>query len=210
MVIVDGPAKPIIRPPAALEVGDLILVRWREEDLDVLLASLSGTIGHLRPWMPWASRNDRDSVGQFLAAGEAGWRGGDRFEYSVRDRGRKVLGSAGLMRRIAPGGLELGYWVHVDHTRRGVATLAAAALTRTALALADVDHVEIHHDEANVASGRVPARLGFRNLGTRPARAQAPGDVGREVRWRLDMADFPASGASALLARAAAQRRTRA
>jgi ribosomal-protein-serine acetyltransferase len=181
---------------------DLVLVRWREEDLDLLLAVLSGTIEHLRTWMPWASRNERESVAQFLAVGEAGWRRGDRFEYSIRDRRRKVLGSAGLMRRIAPGGLELGYWVHVDHTRRGVATRAAAALTQTAFDLGDVDHVEIHHDEANIASGRVPARLGFRNLGTRPVRPQAPGEVGREVRWRLDSREFPASAAGALLTRA--------
>lgn len=47
------------------------------------------------------------------------------------------------MARIGPGGLETGYWVHQAHTRRGLATAAAAALTDAALALPGIDRVEI-------------------------------------------------------------------
>jgi len=91
------------------------------------------------------------------------------------------------MGRIGPGGLEIGYWVHAAHVRRGIATLAAGALTDAALRLGGVDHVEIHHDEANLASGAVPARLGFRDLGVfRGEPNPAPGGTGRDIRWRMD------------------------
>jgi RimJ/RimL family protein N-acetyltransferase len=160
-------------------------------DLEQLFAAISANIDHLRPWMPWAADHGRDSVVQFLADSEAGWECGDRFEYAIRSRRAEILGSAGLMRRIGSGGLEIGYWIDARHTGKGIATLAVAALTETALELSTVDHVEIHHDEANIASGAIPARLGFRKLGTFAGPEQkAPADVGRDVRWRLDAAQF--------------------
>jgi ribosomal-protein-serine acetyltransferase len=48
--------------------------------------------------------------------------------------------------------------------------------------------VEIHHDAANVASGRIPAKLGYARLGERPAadlQPAAPGEVGTDVVWQF-------------------------
>ena len=71
------------------------------------------------------------------------------------------------MARIGPGGLEIGYWVHHAYTRRGLATAAAAALVEQAFRLPGVDRLEIVHDELNVASGGVPRKLGFTEVGRR-------------------------------------------
>jgi ribosomal-protein-serine acetyltransferase len=195
----EVPVSDIDRPPARLIVGEVVLERWRPSDLEPLLAAISASIEHLRPWMAWAAGHGRDSVAQFLADSEAGWERGDRFEYAVRNRTDAILGSAGLMARIGPGGLEIGYWIHAQHIRKGIASLVAAALSEMGLCLSSVDHVEIHHDEANIASGAIPARLGFQNLGTFPAERQAPGDVGRDVRWRLNASQFARSQARSLL-----------
>ncbi len=90
------------------------------------------------------------------------------------------------MGRIGDGGLEIGYWVHPAHTGRGVATAASAALTEAALALPGIDHVEIHHDQLNLASGRVPAKLGYTCTCTKPTTvALAPGDSGVTKVWRI-------------------------
>jgi len=63
-----------------------------------------------------------------------------------------------------------------------------------------VDHVEIHHDEANTASAAIPARLGFRKIGKFAVlEPKAPAEVGRDVRWRLDATQFAASPATSLL-----------
>ena len=54
------------------------------------------------------------------------------------------------------------------------------------LALPEIDHVEIHHDVLNLASGRVPAKLGYSPVGTRAARfALAAGDSGTIKLWRI-------------------------
>ncbi len=197
--VMDAPGARIVKPPERAAVGELVLERWRQSDLELLFCGISQSIDHLLPWMPWAAQHERGSVALFLAESEAGWERGERFEYGIRDARHAALGSAGLMGRIGPGGLEIGYWIHVEHVRRGIATLAAALLAEMGLALSTVDHVEIHHDQANVASNAIPARLGFRDLGTFPEEPQAPADVGREVRWRLDADQFATSPASSLL-----------
>jgi ribosomal-protein-serine acetyltransferase len=187
------------RPPVAVSLGDIALERWRRGDLEPLFAAISANLDHLRPWMAFAAHHRRDSVAQFLTDSESGWERGTRFEYAIRCGETGLVGSAGLMSRIRPGGLEIGYWIDARHTHRGIATLAAAALSEMGLALSTVDHVEIHHNEANIASGGIPARLGFRNLGRFPAESKAPAEVGREVHWRLDAAQFDMSPAKSIL-----------
>jgi len=47
-----------------------------------------------------------------------------------------------------------------------------------------VTHVEIHHDVANVRSGRIPEALGFRHVEDRARPPAAPGETGVERVWR--------------------------
>ncbi len=195
----QGTRTPAARPPSTLALGAITLERWRGEDVDELHRAVSSSIEHLLPWMPWARERDRDARARFLEESERGWAAGERFEYAIRDARANLIGGVGLMSRVGPRALEIGYWVHAAHTRRGVATLAAAAATEAGLALAEVDRVEIHHDDGNVVSGRVPARLGFSRTATVPRKPTAPGEVGIEVRWRLHESDFQTSAAAALL-----------
>jgi ribosomal-protein-serine acetyltransferase len=137
--------------------------------------------------MPWATSEYDLAVAEgYLQRCEDDWRAGAAFQYLIVVDG-DAAGSTGLMARIDPGGLEIGYWVHPAYTGRGVATGAAAALTAAALALPGIDHVEIHHDELNVASERVPAKLGYTHVDTRPETRfdRAPGDSGISKVWRI-------------------------
>jgi RimJ/RimL family protein N-acetyltransferase len=190
------------RPPELLSGNGLTLSRWRESDLLELQVAVNASRAHLAPWMAWAGDESPSAVGAFLRESSAGWRRGERFEYGIwSEDGRTLLGSTGLMARLGPGGLEIGYWVGAAHTRRRVATRASAMLTAAAFAVPAIDRVEIHHDEANGASGGVPAALGFKSVGTFPrAPAGAPGETGREVRWRMRAPEFSESPAAALLA----------
>jgi ribosomal-protein-serine acetyltransferase len=174
-------------PPETLCHGQVTLRRWRPDDAGTLLAAVIASQEHLRPWMPWAEQYDEDKAAEYLRECDAQWAAGHAFAYAIIVDGQ-IVGSAGLHNRIGDGGLEIGYWVHCDWTGRGIATAAAAALTDAALAMPGIDLVEIHHDAANTASGRIPAKLGYARIGERPARElwpAAPGDTGTDVVWQF-------------------------
>lgn len=102
--------------------------------------------------------------------------------------GETLVGAGGLHRRVGPGGLDVGYWVHPAHTRRGYATAAAAQLTDLALASPGIDRVEIHNDRANAVSSRIPRRLGFELVGEISHPALAPSETGVRQLWRMTAA----------------------
>lgn len=99
--------------------------------------------------------------------------------------GEALVGSVSLHDRIGPGALEIGYWVHVAHIRRGVATEMVRRICAIAFAKEGVRHVEIHHDRANLASQRVARSAGFVHVLDRPDPPQGPADEGIERVWRL-------------------------
>jgi len=172
-------------PSEVLSHGQARLRRWRATDVDEVYHVVSDCLDHLRPWMPWAEGYDRASAARFMALSEHDWDAGVAYHYAILSDGA-IAGSCGLMRRIGPRGMEIGYWLHPAYTGRGLATDAAAALVEQAFALPGVDYVEILHDLANTASGGIPRRLGFGQL-ERRARSQpeAPGEAGVSVVWRL-------------------------
>jgi RimJ/RimL family protein N-acetyltransferase len=180
------PAQPL-PPPETIELpGGGILYRIRESDGDQIGAAVRASLEHLRPWMPWATEAGAAPAPQRAHARESEqqWAQDVAYLYTLRRApGGPVLGTFGLHRRIGPGGLEIGYWLHADATGRGYATQAAAALTEAALALADISRVEIHTDEGNKASAAIAQRLGYRldRVDSRPA--EAPAETGRRQVW---------------------------
>lgn len=187
-------------PPTRISGAHLTLRRWRLDDLDDLTAAVTGSLDLLQPWMRWAAAYDRRSAKEFLNWVELAWLERSNFAYAIVDPTGRLLGGGGLRPSIGAGGLEVGYWVRSDATRRRVATRAAALLTAEALAVDDVTRVEIHHDRANEISGRVPRRLGYEQVATAPRPLRAPADSGVEVQWRLTRERYACSMARTLVA----------
>src|SRR3954453_1315857 len=106
--------------PSSVKADLLEIREWVEADVDQLGAAISASIEHLRPWMPWiafepVSRQDR--LDRIVSLHVDRSMGGDAV-YGIFLDGT-AIGGTGLHRRIGEGGLEIGYWVHVDHVRRG-------------------------------------------------------------------------------------------
>jgi ribosomal-protein-serine acetyltransferase len=95
-----------------------------------------------------------------------------------------------LFHRQGPGTLDLGYWVHVDHTGTGYATEMARALTAAAFDVPGIERVEIHHDKANVRSRAVPRALGFTPGPEQPDGIHSPGEVGIDCSWSISRTDW--------------------
>lgn len=97
----------------------------------------------------------------------------------------EVVGGSGLHRRRGPDTLEIGYWIHVDHVRRGIASESTVALSTAAFAISGIHAVEIHHDQANLASRGIPAVLGYTLIGETPDSVTSPGEIGVDCCWRV-------------------------
>ena len=172
--------------PIEIVRGPLVIRSWRETDAEALAAAIADNLDHLRPFLPWVAdepvpvEQRRERIKTWNADAE---NGGDRTVGLFLDG--LIVGGSGLHRRLGPGGLEIGYWVHRDFTRRGIATSASRALTHAAFESPDIDRVEIHHDAANVASRGVPERLGFVLVGEEPREIKAPAETGVHLIWRV-------------------------
>lgn len=173
-------------PDTAGEFDGIVLRRWRVEDAPAVQDAVLVSLEHLRPWMGWVAEEPATLAERrrMIIARRRDWLRGTEFIYGAF-LGELAIGAFGLHRRIGPRGLELGYWVRDGYTGRRIGLRAAELVTAVALRAPAVDHVEIHHDKANVRSGRIPERLGFTLVGEFPDRIEAPGEIGVECRWRI-------------------------
>jgi RimJ/RimL family protein N-acetyltransferase len=186
-------------PPERVAAGPLVLRRTRLEDAVPIAAVVAASLDHLRPWMPWATPEAADYRTQLVRIAEADemWAAGTGFIYVMiagenpPERPREgatgqdgeVVGTIGLHRRAGDDAVEIGYWIAAARTRRGYATAAARALTSVGAALPGIRQVEIHCDEANLASAAIPRKLGYRLDRVEPHVREAPGERGRRMIW---------------------------
>jgi ribosomal-protein-serine acetyltransferase len=177
----------VSRLPERIEGDGVLLRRWVAADAEAQHRAVVESAEHLRPWMAWMAREPQplERRRAMIADWERAWAEDGDVSLGIFVEGR-VAGSCGLHRRLGPHALEIGYWIHVDFLRRGLATRAARLLTDAAFALPGIERVEIHHDKANVASSGVPRKLGFQLVGERPDGDWAPAELGVERVWRIE------------------------
>lgn len=176
------------RLPDHTTAGELTIRRWTVDDAPALHAAIAGNVDHLRPRMAWVANEPltlaerTDLIERWT---EAWARGDDEVMLGIW-HGDEVVGSTGLHGRGWPDGVEIGFWVAADRQRQGIATQVSAALARMVFAETDLEAVYLANDIENLASRRVPEKLGFTHLGTAPTeRALAPADTSMDDRWRL-------------------------
>jgi RimJ/RimL family protein N-acetyltransferase len=172
--------------PERMEDDGLVLRRWVVGDAEALHAVIAESASHLRPWVTWVEDENPSIEARrvFIAEREHEWLGGGSLLLGMFV-GEYIAGGCSLnVRADAAGVLEVGYWLHPAFRGHGLATRAARLLTEAALAVPDVNAVEIRHDKANAASGAVPRRLGYTLVGEAPNRAPAPADSGTDLVWR--------------------------
>jgi RimJ/RimL family protein N-acetyltransferase len=177
----------VSRPIPERIAGDgLELRRLHPDDATALGIAVRESIEHLRPWMPWIA-NEPVTERQrrlMLTQWQRGWPEHGEAVFGVAESDA-IAGTLGLRPR-GQDTLEIGYWIHAAFTRRGIATRACSLLVELAFSWPDVEHVEIHHDKANVASGGVPRKLGFRLVAELDDPKLAPAEIGIDCTWRID------------------------
>lgn len=143
-------------PPARIETERLVLRMYEEDDIPAFAELLESSRGLYAAFLSFFYDEEpatrvRRSRAQFLT--------GESFAY-VAFAGDRLIGGCGLLPRIGPGALEIGYHVRADATGNGYATEMAAALIDIAFDVCGVDRIELHIHPENMASIRVAGRLG--------------------------------------------------
>jgi RimJ/RimL family protein N-acetyltransferase len=182
-----------------VESPRVILRCWSPEDAASAKKAEDESREHLRPFMLWADRAP-ESLGETLdklRLFRSWFDTGEDFLFGAfsRDDGT-CIGGAGLHPRVGKGGIEIGYWTHVAHVKKGIATEMAGALTRAAFEVGRMRWVEIKCATTNVGSAAVPAKLGFVHEATLKDRlVLANGAIDDAMIFTLLARDYDASAA---------------
>jgi RimJ/RimL family protein N-acetyltransferase len=153
-----------LQPPYVIRTPRLVLRCWQPADAPLLKEALDSSLDHLRPWMPWAASEPQPLAEkvELLRLFRGQFDLGQDFVYGIFSADEsEVIGGTGLHTRIGEAALEIGYWIRASRVGAGLATETAAALTRVAFEVCDVDRVEIRVDPENERSLAVPRKLGF-------------------------------------------------
>jgi RimJ/RimL family protein N-acetyltransferase len=177
-----------------------MLIRcYTPDDAPLVKDAVDSSLDHLRTFMDWAwgAPEPVGATRKRMRAFRDAFRHGDDWIYGLfTPDGSELVGGAGLHRRVGPEALEIGYWIRATRVRQGLATEAAAALTRLAFECCGAIRVEIHVDPQNTASLAVADRLGYLREATLRKRLPPirPGEPRRdEVVFSLLDEEYPAS-----------------
>ena len=121
------------------------------------------SLSELKVFMPWAHGvQSLNAELERRITTQADYWGGRDMNMGLFVSGALVA-CCGLHYRVPlnPAGIECGYWTRTSQARRGWATLALQMMALYAFDQLDCDRVQVQHNELNLASRRVIAKVGF-------------------------------------------------
>lgn len=186
----------IINPAYRIETARLVVRCYQPSDGRLLAESVSESVEHLKPWMPWAHvepeplEEKEKRVLRFRGMFDLH----ENYVYGIFNREEtKLLGGTGLHPRLGDNELEIGYWIHKDFINKGLVTESTAALVKVAFDIVHVHRIEIHCDPGNLASASIPRKLGFTHEGTLRAKTAFLARWSDSMVWGLLDAEYPNS-----------------
>jgi RimJ/RimL family protein N-acetyltransferase len=161
--------------PEVIESERLILRCPRAGDGSVLFESAEASRAELNPWMPWSEKQTLEEAELFARRAHAEFILRESLGFIIfRKSDGAHVGNTGLHRFDwdVPR-FEIGYWCRTSMTGNGYISEATTALERFAFDILKAKRVEIHVDDRNDKSWRIPERLGYTLEGV--LRNYAPG-----------------------------------
>jgi RimJ/RimL family protein N-acetyltransferase len=188
--------RPGFNPAYRIETKRLVIRCYEPSDVHMLAESVTESVEHLRPWMPWASQEPEPieekvkRIRRFRGQFDLGL----NFVYGIfNPENTKLLGGTGFHTRLGEHELEIGYWIHRDYVNRGLVTESTAALVRVAFELLHIHRLEIHCDPRNLASAAIPRKLGFTHEGTLREKTAFLDRWSDSMVWGLLESEYPQS-----------------
>jgi ribosomal-protein-serine acetyltransferase len=172
----------LMRPPETIPAGDVVLKRWQPSWAAEAARAVRESLAELKPFLPWAHDDYDDAASdEFIKMSQEKWAEGTEFNYAIFTVDDELAGSIGMMTRMGPGVLEIGYWTRTSFAGRGLMTAAVRAVTPVGLALPGITRMAIRYDAANTASGAVAKKAGFVEVRRNTRPPEAPGESGTDI-----------------------------
>jgi len=189
----------ISNPAYRIETDRLVVRCYHPSDAQMLADSVTESLEHLKPWMPWAhleptSIEERvNHLKRFRGLFDLQ----RDYVYGIFNKEENcLLGGTGLHTRLSENELEIGYWIHKDFVKQGLTTESTAALIKVAFEIIHIHRIEIHCDPANLASASIPRKLGFTHEGTLRSKISFIDRWRDTMIWGLLEDEYPNSPAS--------------
>lgn len=183
-------------PAYRIETKRLVVRCYNPSDAQLLAESVTESLAHLRPWMPWAHHEPEpfEEKVKRLKRFRGMFDLGHDFVYGIFNAEEtRLLGGTGLHTRPGAHELEIGYWIHKDFTNQGLVTESTSALVKVAFEGLHVHRLEIHCDPHNLASAAIPRKLGFTHEGTLRAKTRFLDGWSDSMIWGLLDSEYPAT-----------------
>ncbi len=174
---------PRIRLPIRLETARLVLRRYEAADVKALDGDAIRSIDHIGRFMPNARTELLGDRAALIAAVRHAFDAGERFAYGIFLPDGSFVGNCGT-RWVEDAVLNVGYWVLLEHLRKGYASEAVRAVTAAGFE-AGVQRFVLNCHPSNVASIGVARSTGFTYLST-DERIQDDGGRYDEMTWELE------------------------
>jgi RimJ/RimL family protein N-acetyltransferase len=186
----------MFNPAYRIVTPQLVIRCYNPVDASLLANSVSESLDHLLPWMPWAAVEPEPLAAKVerLRRMRSNFDQNIDYVYGIfNPQENRLLGGTGLHPRIGAGALEIGYWIHKEYIKQGYATEASAALTKIAFEIHKVERIEIHCAVENTRSAAVPRKLGYTHEATLRNRSFAYGQTANQMVWSLFASDYPST-----------------
>lgn len=166
-----------------IETPKLVLRCYEASDVNALDGDAIRSIDHIGRYMPNARAELLGDRATLLAQARDGFLSGERFAYGIFLHDGAYAGNCGCT-WVGEDELDIGYWVLLEHLRKGYASEAVRAVTTAGFA-AGIRRFVLHCDLANEASIGVARSAGFTYIST-DERVDADGGRQKEMTWHLE------------------------
>lgn len=172
--------------PDQVSAGVIELRRVTSRDAPALVSAIEVSLPELERWFRFAQTPpDVGEQRRRLELQDRAFGAGTDFDFAlVETATEELVGELRLNPQAGPRAAGIGYWVRSDRHRRGYASMATRAITAATFEhLTTIEAIEIHMDQANVASVGVPRSLGYHLDREVDRELGATGHTGRGLVW---------------------------
>jgi len=136
---------------------------YRLNDVDSVYKAVRESISALSVWMPWCHPDySLEDTRAWIESQPDKWENGEEYNFAIsHNTGGLYLGGCGLsVIDRGCGTANLGYWVRMSQTNKGIATAATLLLAQFAFKELKLNRVEFTIAVDNSASLRIADKVG--------------------------------------------------